>query len=148
MSDPKQIARYEYWVETLQDKGYRLTEPRQVVMEIIVCSDTALTPQDIYDLAREAGHSLGIASVYRTLETLEDLDLIQQVHHPQGCQAYWPKLVGHKHLVICKRCGRMEDFPGADDLSDLFAKVEQSSGYWVQDHWLQLFGLCQECQKN
>ncbi len=138
--------RIEIWQETLQGHGCRLTDARRAVMSILASSKTALTPQEIYDLARDNDLSLGIASVYRTLEILANLNLIQQIHQPGGCQAYWPTLVGHEHFMICKECGRMEIFEGTDDLNELFQKVEEKSGYQIQEHWLQLFGVCEQCQ--
>lgn len=134
------------WENVLHREGLRITDARQTVMEILVESTTALTAQEIYDRAREQGHAVGIASVYRTLEMLTELDLVQQIHQPQGCQAYGPALSGHKHFVICTDCGRLFSFAGHEALEDLFKEVEKKSGYRVQEHWLQLFGLCEACQ--
>ena len=136
----------EIWQKTLQKHGYRLTATRQGVMNILASSETALTPQEIYDIARDKDLSLSIASIYRTLEALESFNLIQQIHQPGGCQAYWPTVVGNKHFAICKKCGRMDVFEGVDDLNALFKKVEEESGYQIQEHWLQFFGLCKQCK--
>jgi len=140
------VKLIEIWQKALQEHGYRLTSARRVVMNILAASETSLTPQEIYGKARDEGLSLSLASVYRTLEALESFNLIQQIHQPGGCQAYWPTLIGNKHFIICKKCGRMEVFEGLDDLNDLFIKVEKDSGYIVQEHWLQFFGLCKQCQ--
>lgn len=146
METNPQRQRIQNWEETLREEGFRLTEVRRVVIKVLTESETALSAQEIYDQARENGHSLGIASVYRTLEVLTDLGLIQQIHQPQGCQAYWPAVTGHKHYMICTKCGRIVTFVGQEDLKGLFQEVEENSGYQVQDHWLQLFGICQDCQ--
>ncbi len=138
--------RIQAWKTALQDRGLRLTTTRQTVIKILAESQKALTAQEIYDLARVQGHAVGIASVYRTLEVLADLDLIQQIHQGEGCHAYGPALSGHKHFLICTECRRMVAFPGTEDVEALFEKVEDHSGYEVKGHWLQLFGLCQECQ--
>ena len=146
MTDYSPIERIEMWQETLQEQGCRLTDARRAVMNILATSKTALSPQEIYDITRDNGLSLGIASVYRTLEMLAGFNLIQQIHQPGGCQAYWPTLVGHQHLMLCETCGRVVVFEGMDDLNNLFQKVEEKSGYQVQEHWLQLFGICEQCQ--
>jgi Fe2+ or Zn2+ uptake regulation protein len=85
--------------------------------------------------------------VYRTLEKLEELKLIQRVHLPQKCQAYIAAFDGHQHLIICQECGLVEFFQG-DNLESLVSRVEMESGYEVKEHWLQLFGLCADCQSN
>jgi len=146
MSQNPGQQRLRIWKQTLQDFDLRLTPARKAVMEILTGCDKPLTAQEIHDRARDHGHSLGIASVYRTLETLSDLDLIQRIHHPQGCEAFGPALTGHKHFLICTECERMVTFPGWDGLDDYFRVEGEKRGYQVKDHWLQLFGVCPKCQ--
>ena len=64
------------WLDCLRSSGYRLTEPRQAVIDILANSQRALNATEIFDLARENYPSLGLVSVYRTLEKLEELSLI------------------------------------------------------------------------
>lgn len=134
------------WLDCLKSSGYRLTSPRRAVVEVLANSQRALTAAEIFELAREQYPSLGLVSVYRTLEKLEELELIQRVHHPDSCQAFIAGFLGHQHLLICQSCGRTQFFEG-DDLEPLFNRVAQESGYQISEHWLQLFGLCDECRK-
>jgi Fe2+ or Zn2+ uptake regulation protein len=137
--------RNEEWLDCLKASGYRLTNSRRAVVDALANSQRALNATEIFDLAREHCPSLGLVSVYRTLEKLEELDLIQRVHHPEGCQAFIAGFTGHQHLLICKKCGHTEYFEG-DDLNPLFKRVAQESSYQIKEHWLQLFGICAECQ--
>ncbi len=132
------------WLDCLKASGYRLTKPRRVVVETLATSQRALNATEIFDLSREQYPSLGLVSVYRTLEKLEQLGLIQRVHHPDGCQSFIAGFTGHQHLLICQGCGKTEFFEG-DDLDLLFERVAQQSGYQIKEHWLQLFGLCSNC---
>jgi len=116
------------------------------VVKILAESDRALNPSQIFVLAQACCKSLGLVSVYRTLEKLEDLGLVSRVHQESGCHAYVPAPIGHEHLLICVRCSRAEYFSG-DDLSGLISKIGDERGYHIVDHWLQLFGLCAECKK-
>lgn len=136
----------EVWLEKLQESGYRLTGPRRTVVETMARSERALSPLEIYDLARRQHAGLGLVTVYRTLEKLEDLHLIQRVHQPGGCQAFIAAFTGHQHLILCSRCGRVQFFDG-DNLDGLFQSIGQLTGYQVHDHWLQLFGLCAGCRE-
>jgi Fur family transcriptional regulator, ferric uptake regulator len=135
------------WLKKLQANGYRVTESRQTVVEIVASSNRALSPLELYDLAREKHTGLGLVTVYRTLEKLEELGLIQRVHQPQGCQAFIAAFTGHQHMILCSNCGKVEFFAG-DNLDPLFQSIGEKTGFRVLDHWLQLFGTCAECQEN
>ena len=135
----------EIWLSQLQEHGYRLTEARRAVVDAIQRSRYALTPVQVFDLARKKYAALGLVTVYRTLEKLEELHLIQRVHQPQGCQAFIAAGHGHEHLLLCQNCGQVTFFAG-DDLEALIATISTKTGYQIQDHWLQLFGLCQACR--
>lgn len=133
------------WLTTLHDNGYRLTEARRAVVDTVARSARALTPVQVYDAARKHYHGLGLVSVYRTLEKLEELHLVQRVHQPEGCQAFISAGRGHQHMLLCQNCGRVTYFEG-DDLKKLMASISARTGYEIHDHWLQLFGLCEDCQ--
>jgi Fe2+ or Zn2+ uptake regulation protein len=133
------------WLTRLQENGYRLTAPRQAVVEIIATSQHLLTPYAVFERARARAPKLGLVTVYRTVEKLEELGLIQRVHQPSGCHAFVAAFAGHQHLLICQDCGRVEYFSG-DKLEPLMSHVGSESGYHIQDHWLQLFGVCAGCQ--
>lgn len=135
----------ETWLNTLHENGYRLTEARKAVVEIVAESLRALTPLEVFDQARAAYPALGLVSVYRTLEKLEELHLIQRVHQPQGCQAFISASQGHQHLLLCQQCGQVNYFEG-DNLESLMAGISSQTGYKIREHWLQLFGLCKNCQ--
>lgn len=133
------------WLTRLQENGYRLTEARRAVIETVQASTRALSPVEVFDMARKKYRALGLVSVYRTLEKLEELHLIQRVHQPQGCQAFISAFHGHEHLLLCRNCGKVTFFEG-DNLDAFIQSVAQKTGYQIQEHWLQLFGLCQTCQ--
>jgi Fe2+ or Zn2+ uptake regulation protein len=133
------------WKDSIRQRGYRITRPRQQVMEIITNSRTALTPQEIYHQSLDLEQPPGIASVYRTLEMLDELGLIQQIHQPDGCHGIWPALEGHKHLLLCTNCNDMQVIEGNEEISDYINMIEEQTSYQVRDHWLQLFGLCTGC---
>jgi Fur family ferric uptake transcriptional regulator len=140
------MSRVDDWLNHLQEHGYRLTTPRKVVVETVAESQHVLSPLEIYEQARERYSRLGLVTVYRTLEKLEELNLIQRVHRPSDCQAFVAASSGHEHLLICDQCGRVEFFRGDDRMDDLMSNVSKESGFKVEEHWLQLFGVCKQCQ--
>lgn len=137
------------WLECLIQNGYRSTAPRRAVVEVIASSSRLLTPLELFEQARKMYPRLGLVTVYRTLEKLEDLKLIQRVHQPSGCQAFVASFSGHQHLLICQQCGRVEYFSGdSERMGALIESVQQESGFRITDHWLQLFGLCAGCKDS
>ena len=137
----------ETWLKHLRDNGQRLTPARRAVVETVAASERAITPLEVYDAARRRYRALGLVSVYRTLETLEELGLVQRVHQPENCQAFIAAGEGHQHLLVCQNCGRVALFDG-DDLERLMVSISRKSGYRILEHWLQLFGLCGDCQRR
>ncbi|WKZ36622.1 MAG: Fur family transcriptional regulator [Anaerolineales bacterium] len=135
----------EIWLTQLHENGYRITAARRAVVETVETSMRALTPLEVYDMARKKYRALGLVTVYRTLEKLEELRLIQRVHQPMGCQAFISMGQGHQHLLLCRQCGQVEFFEG-DDLSTLISSIARKTGYQINEHWLQLFGLCAKCR--
>jgi Fe2+ or Zn2+ uptake regulation protein len=133
------------WLTELQSNGYRLTNARKAVVETMAGTASALNPLEVYEQAKSVCPSLGLVTVYRTLEKLEELDLVQRVHQPGGCNAYLPHADGHQHLIICQQCGKARYFEG-DDLDAFFERVAGEHGFTVREHWLQLFGMCEECK--
>jgi Fur family ferric uptake transcriptional regulator len=135
----------EHWLTQLQENGYRITEARKAVVETVAASRRALAPVEVYDAARRDHPALGLVTVYRTLEKLEQLHLIQRVHRPEGCHAFITLGEGHQHLLICKNCGQASFFEG-DHLDDLIDTIAHKTGYSIHEHWLQLLGLCENCK--
>ncbi|HNR45927.1 MAG TPA: Fur family transcriptional regulator [Anaerolineaceae bacterium] len=137
--------RADEWMNLLQASGYRQTHARRAIVEILLAAECALEPMEIFEAGRRQAPRLGLVTVYRTLEKLEELGLAQRVHQPQGCNRYLRAPQGHEHLIICTHCGRAVYFQG-DELDAFFGRVAEQSGFTVEDHWLQLFGRCARCQ--
>ena len=137
----------DQWLSALQNSGYRLTRPRRAIVELMVATTRALGPIEVYDLGREEYPHLGLVTVYRTLEKLDELGLVQRVHLPDGCHRYLRASQGHQHMLMCTRCGEVRFFSG-DDLDALTGRVSLETSFEVTDHWLQLFGVCPQCRAS
>jgi Fur family ferric uptake transcriptional regulator len=87
-----------------------------------------------------------LVTVYRTLDLLAQLGLVERIHLPDDCHMILRAARGHEHAVLCTGCGRAEYFPG-EDISDWIDRISRESGFTIQSHWLQLQGLCEDCQK-
>ncbi len=142
---PNAYILQQNWMNQLTEKGFRITKPLKIVSGIFTASDRILNPTEVFHLARQSYPKIGLVTVYRTMEKLEQAGLISRVHMPDGCQSFFQAQSGHQHLIICFQCGKAEYFEG-DNLNAFFHGIGSQFGYQVYDHWLQLFGLCSECQ--
>ncbi len=135
------------WLQKIKENGQRLTRQRCVIVDILLNTDRALEPIEVYDLGRKSYPNLGLVTVYRTLENLEKLGLLQKVYQLNGYNKYFRSAHGHKHLLICTSCGKAVYFDGFD-LKQQINKVSDDLSFDINDHWLQLFGTCRQCQSK
>jgi Fe2+ or Zn2+ uptake regulation protein len=129
----------------LESGRERLTEPRRKVAALIDDRSAHFTAADILDDARARRLSLGRATVFRTLELFREMGLLERLDLPTGDHAYVACAPRHHHHVICSRCGRTAEVA---DLG-LEAVVDDAAvrtGYQINDHRLELYGLCPACR--
>jgi len=141
------VLTNKVWLDQLQNEGYRITNPIKVIVDILSKSERLLNPTEVFLQAKQKNSNIGLVTVYRTMEKLEKLRLIDRVHMPDGCQSFFKSCNGHQHLLICSTCGKAEYFEG-ENLNQFFQNIGDQFGYLVKDHWLQLFGSCVECKQT
>lgn len=134
------------WLARLQDEGYRMTGPRRAVIAALASARMPMEAEEILARARRRHPRLGLVTVYRTLDVLIRMNLVRRVHRRHGCHAFLPSSPGHHHAVVCRACGRAAEFAGVGDIDALIGGVERSTGYRVEEHLLQLSGLCPGCR--
>jgi len=141
MGDPTSI------VTALDRAGYRLTEPRRSLATLIAEQEGHFTAAHLVEAAREQRLDVGRATVFRTLEVLEDLGAVERLDLPSGEHAYVGCEPAHHHHVVCSRCGRTDGIEDAG-LRAVVADIARRTGYRVDEHRLELFGLCPSCQAD
>ena len=134
------------WEQRLANAGCRITASRRAVMYALMQASAPLSPQEVLEQAQAVHRQLGLVTVYRTLNLLTELHLVRRAHREDGCHGYMLASPGHRHALICEVCGRAVEFSGMDDMHALIERVEVGTGYRVDGHLLQLFGLCPDCQ--
>jgi Fe2+ or Zn2+ uptake regulation protein len=117
-------------------------------MQVLMDTEAPLAPLEILERGSAIHARLGLVTVYRTVTLFEELKLVCRVHRSDGCHGYVATSPGHRHHIICRQCGRTVEFPGSEDLDLLIQQVEQRTDYQVDDHLLQLFGLCPGCREK
>jgi Fur family ferric uptake transcriptional regulator len=138
------------WVEhalvALGDAGYHRGGARLAVIELLARQDCAMTAIQIDNRLRAAGEAIGRASVYRTLEQLEELKLVHRLEIGRGMASYERAEPSgeHHHHIVCEQCGRVEQFedPG---LERAIGRLEGRVGFEVSEHEVVLRGRCPRC---
>lgn len=132
--------------QALHQAGYRLTQPRLAILQVLEEDDTGLSPEEIHQKGKEICASLSLVTVYRTLELLTELGLVRRVHSEHRCHGY-ASAGARRHYLICEKCHRVVEFP-CEGLDDLIESVRQQTGYIITEHLLELSGLCPACQAD
>ena len=134
-------------VATLRQHGYKLTPQRRAVMRTIASSQGHLTPTALYEKVHQEYPNIGLVTIYRTLEILDKLGLICEVHAGGTCRSYLVRRPSeHHHHLICSDCGAVVDFTNCD-LGELEQRLSQETGFEIESHLLEFLGRCQNCQK-
>jgi len=139
----------EHTLATLADAGYRRGGARNAVVELLERQDCALTAQEIDDRLRAQGRSVGRASVYRILELLTELKLVQRIDVGQGVARYERHLPDgdHHHHLVCDACGQIAPFEDPA-LEAAIARVSRNLSFAVDDHDVVLHGACSGCRER
>jgi Fe2+ or Zn2+ uptake regulation protein len=131
----------------LAARGLRLTRQRRAVLDAIAATPSSLSPLQVYDAARERCPELGLTTVYRTLEVLDEIGALRRVHGHDHCESFVPAGTVHGHTVVCGSCGTVTEFTACDMRAVAEAAADET-GYVITDHFLQLTGLCARCARS
>jgi Fur family ferric uptake transcriptional regulator len=132
----------------LKQRGYKLTPQRRAILDVLTHSQDHLTPAAIYGRVHQEHPSIGMVTVYRTLEILTKMGLICEVYAGGSCRSYLIKRpAGHHHHLICSDCGTVVDFTDCD-LSELEERLCQETGFEIESHLLEFLGCCQNCRRK
>jgi Fur family ferric uptake transcriptional regulator len=132
-------------VQQLSQAGYRITQPRRAVIRALLEDESYASPSEVLERAKLYYPTIGLVTVYRTLDLLSELGFVRRIHAEDGCHGYATANHGHRHHLICRRCGATIEFQGCD-LSPFLARISQQTGYTIEDHLLELVGVCSMCQ--
>lgn len=127
----------------LRSRGYRLTPQRQLVLEAVTTLGHA-TPEEVSAWVRERAAGVNISTVYRTLELLEELGLVQHTHLGHGAPTYSVASDDeHVHLV-CRDCGEVQEAP-PQVVTPVVEGLAASHGFLVDVGHFAVFGRCAQC---
>jgi len=131
----------------LSQAGLRMTGPRRAVAQLLSEREGQFTADELLAESQRRGLGIGRATIFRSLELLGRLNLVERVDLPSGEHAYLLCEPEHHHHVICSQCGRAATF-GMDDrgLPERLEQVARTTGYRIDAHRLEVYGRCPDCQ--
>lgn len=135
--------------EKLQKEGYKLTTQRRAILKVIVDNnDKHLSSDEVFSIVRGDYPELGIATVYRTLQLFEKLNIVYKLNFDDGCSRYELSAGSdnhHHHHLICLSCGKVIEVK-LDLLEALEEEIESEGQFAIVDHNVKFYGYCSECR--
>ncbi|MEX1030934.1 MAG: Fur family transcriptional regulator [Paenibacillaceae bacterium] len=142
-------ARIEKIKQQLQSQAYKLTPQRESTVRVLLEHEEAhLSAEDVYMLVKEKAPDIGLATVYRTLELLSELHVVEKLNFGDGVARYDLRNENHRHHhhhLICGKCNSVEEIM-EDWLIELEERLENEYKFQVLDHRLDFHGICRKCR--
>lgn len=135
----------------LKENGYKMTGQRQIIWNILLESqDGYLSPKEIWEIARQKDKALGISTVYRSLQIMDELGIIRCLDKKDEISKY--ELASgedtiHPHL-ICMYCGKIIGVAENLFVSDSNAIIHDKYNFEVRDIQVKYYGICSECTRK
>ncbi|NLY44726.1 MAG: transcriptional repressor [Tissierella sp.] len=135
--------------DSLRNEGYKLTYQREAILNTILENrEEHLSCDEIYNIVSKDNPEIGIATVYRTLQLFEKLDIVYKLNFDDGFSRYeLNQGTGdhHHHHLICLKCGKVMEVK-LDLLDSLEKKIENDENFAIVDHNVQFYGYCSDCK--
>ncbi len=131
----------------LKKNGEKFTIQREVILETLYNSDEHLTPEALHQLIQKENPNLktGIATVYRTLSRLEDSSIVTSLSFGAQGKKYELGAKDHHDHMICTECGDITEFVD-EEIENRQHSIAEEHNFKMQDHSMQIYGLCKNCQ--
>jgi Fur family ferric uptake transcriptional regulator len=135
------MSELDLIIERVESQGRRVTSSRQRVLEAVLDSPAHFTVDDVLRRTPDVGR----ATVFRTMKLLQDMGLVCRILMEDGALHYRLGAHGHHHHLVCRSCGRVEDFTTCD-VSAIVGRLAEETDYRIEGHWLEVYGRCRGCR--
>lgn len=128
----------------LREKGYKLTEQRKLIIEAFIENPGHYTAHEIFNLVREKFTGINFSTIYRNLELLSTLEIINKLYIESGICHYELRGLEHHHHIICKNCGETREIDICP-YANLDEEQLSAIGFRATDHKFEIYGYCSKC---
>lgn len=148
VKDKSRTREQEVFSRYLREKDLKLTAQRELILETFLAYQGHISAEELFQRAREKQSHVGFATVYRTLKHLTQCGLARELDFGDGRIKYEPEFNRRHHdHMICTQCGTYIEFLNPQ-IEELQEQVSRKHGFKITSHRMQLYGLCQKCQKS
>jgi Fe2+ or Zn2+ uptake regulation protein len=134
-------------IDRIAQQGHRLTTPRQTIVALVAPRRDYFSAQEIWDEVQSKHRGIGRATVFRTLDLLVDLGVLNRVHIGDGCHRYTVCETGHHHHLMCVDCGTVTSIE-AGPIERQIRRTASDEGFELLTHHLELIGRCSTCRQR
>ncbi len=131
-------------LDDLRRLGFKITQARRVVVETLAAEPMHITASDLVEAVRRQTPHVGRASVYRALELLSRLGLVQSTTLGGSIATYMLTPDKHHHHVVCVKCHKTIEFDECVVL-ELESRLAETLGFEFEGHLVELYGRCPDC---
>lgn len=130
----------------MKKRRYKRSRQREHIYKLLQSTDRHPTANWIYDQLKPDFTNLSMGTVYRNINILLDQNLIQKIEAGSSFDRYDANTEPHYHF-LCQECGTVDDIP-VEIIERLNQEVSEATGYQVENHRLDFYGICPECMHN
>lgn len=134
-------------IEELQARGIRITPQRAIIFDAIEKLQGHITAEEIFAEVQKVNSYISLATIYRTLELLQELKLVSQTNFGRSQTYFALKDHCSHHHIVCTECGGIEEFPD-QFLEPLKAKLASQFGFQAHTDHMSIFGICKKCRNE
>ena len=127
--------------------GMRVTNQRALILEVSRRGQGHLDADEVYRRAREKQPRLSLSTVYRTLQTLKKLGLVEELHFDEAHHHYEVKPSSEHHHLVCISCGKVVEFK-CQLSQEMKENVSREKGFEVTDVEVHMKGYCSKCRQR
>ena len=128
----------------LSERGFRETGARRAIVETVLDRDGQFTARELHEQLRPRG--VGRATVFRALDLLVELGVLNRLHTDERCSAYIVCADQHHHHLVCERCGAVQEISDAR-IERAVRAMAVDSGFRTREHHVEIVGVCAACQR-
>jgi Fur family peroxide stress response transcriptional regulator len=145
--DKKIEERLTTILSKIKGGDFRMTPQRLAIIKILISSESHPSVDEIYKEVMKLFPTTSLATVYKTITLLKELNEVLELGFPDGSNRYdGNKPYPHPH-AICTKCKKILD-PEISSVHELSEEMRQKTGFVISSHRLDFFGLCPECQRK
>ncbi len=139
----------EEFKSVLRKNSLKFTKQRETILKTLYNFPGHFLPEEFYNLIKknEPNSNIGIATIYRTLNLLEESEIVTALSFGKNGKKYELANKPHHDHIICKNCGLILEFEDKS-IEKRQKEIAKQNGFELTNHIMQLYGICPKCKRK